>query len=65
MSQRCVSVASSSSLYYGLYCGLFCCLFVDRNGSLMIQETSTRTERIYVSTTMEAEGEDWDAVKIA
>ena len=28
-------------------------------------KTSTRTEQIYVFTTMAAEGEGWDPVKIA
>ena len=36
--------------------GFFCDLFVARIDSWM---TSTRTEHIYIFTTMEAEGEGW------
>ena len=42
-----------------------CDLSVAHNDSRMSQKTSTRTEQIYVFTTMEAEDESWDSVKLA
>ena len=44
--------------------GFVCDSFVARNDSWM-SYTATRTEQIYVFTTMEAEGESLDPVKLA
>ena len=61
MSQHVLSVESSSLLDYRSYLWLI----VVRNESWNSHKTSTRTEQIYVFTTMEAESESWDPVKLA
>ena len=62
MSQYVGSVESSSLVHYRL---CICDLFVARNDSWMRWKTSTGTEQIYVFTTVEAEGEAWDPIKLA
>ena len=57
------NVYSLHNIQVGTLHSFICDLFVARNGSWMSYKTSKRTEHIF--TTMEAESEDWDPVKLA
>ena len=61
---KCLNTLFLLSPYLCLIIGFFCDLFITRNDPWMSKKTSTRTEQIFF-TSMEAEGESWDTVKLA
>ena len=62
---KCLNTLFLLSPHFCVIIGFICDLYVARNDSWMRFKTSTRTKQIYVFTTMEADSEGWDPVKLA
>ena len=58
----CLNMLFLLSPHLCFFVDFTCDLFVVRNDPWMCMKTSTQTEQMYVSTTVEAEGECWDPV---